>query len=369
MLVCKKCSAELPDTALFCAQCGFKLADNKVPTRKKKTRGNGQGSVYKDGATWRAQVTIGIDENGKQIYRKKRGFKTKKEAIEYLNELRFKPQKDSRIKSLYEAITPQIEKLSKNKQSHYKTAYNRMTVLHNQKIEILSIQDLQTIVDEKCPTKYPAKDMRDLFSLIYQRAMAEQMVSVNLAKFIVLPDSEETETIPLNETEIEALWQDFADGHIQTGCFILMCYTGTMPGELFKITPSNIDLKNAIITGAGIKTEKRKQAPIIIPNIIVPVVQELIKDKPQDERLWKGDEKSFYDYFAEMKKRCRLREEIRPYSCRHTLATTLSNKNISTEVIKEVMRHAKLTTTEHYIHKTSVPLKEKKAVNKAFKKK
>ncbi|MCQ2461977.1 MAG: tyrosine-type recombinase/integrase [Clostridia bacterium] len=309
---------------------------------------------------------MSIDENGKQVRRRKYGFRTKKEALDYLMELRFKPQKDSRIKSLYEALAPQIEKLSKDKQSHYKTAFNRMQVLHNQKIEVLSVQDLQTVVDENCPTKYPAKDMRDLFSLLYQRAMSEQIVSVNLSKFIVLPSSEETETTPLNEKEIEALWKDFTDGNTLTGCFLLMCYTGTMPGELFKITPANIDLTKKRITGAGIKTEKRKETPTILPDIIIPVVEELIKDKPQNERLWTGDEKSFYDYFAEMKKRCELREEIRPYSCRHTLATVLKKAKVDVEHIKEIMRHSKTSTTEHYIHLEKDQSAEAQAMNSAL---
>ena len=366
MKTCKKCSAQLPDEAVYCSQCGIQLSSEAPKSRKPKRRGNGQGSVYREGSGWCAAITVEIDLSGKQKYRKKRGFKTKKEAIDYLAQLRFTPNKDSRIKSIYADIAPQLEKLSKNKQSHYRTAYSRMTVLHNQRIEALSVHDLQDVVDESCSTRYPAKDMRDLFSLIYQRAIAEQMTAVNLSKYIVLPESEEKETVPLNQTEIKSLWTDYASGNILTGCFLLMIYTGTMPGELFKITPAHIDFENNLIRGAGIKTDKRKSAPIILPDIIVPVVKKLVDGKPETERLWKSDEKSFYKYFDELKKRCSLRDDIRPYSCRHTTATALSNSDISTDTIKEIMRHAKSSTTELYIHKPDIPTKEKEAMNLAF---
>lgn len=350
MLVCKKCSAEMPDTALFCSQCGFKLTDNKVPARKKKTRGNGQGSVYKRSNVWVAQVVIGVKTNGTYKYHRKSGFRTKKEAIEYLEKYKYVPQKSAKIRDLYKSVLPHIEELSKDKQSHYTTAWKRLQLLHNQDITNLSVHDLHEAIMNVVETYYPAKDMRDLLSLIYERAIDEQIVTVNLASRVTLKKGEESETVPLNEKEIEALWKDFAGGYTKTGCFILMCYTGTMPGELFKITPSNIDLSKKRIIGAGIKTKKRKETPIILPDIIIPVVEELIKEKPQDERLWKGDEKSFYDYFAKMKKRCQFREEIRPYSCRHTLATVLKKGNMDVEHIKEIMRHTRISTTEHYIH-------------------
>ena len=41
---------------------------------------------------------------------------------------------------------------------------------------------------------------------------------------------------------------------------------------------------------------------------------------------------------------------LTPYSCRHTTATALALGNIAPSVIQQVMRHAKFTTTQRYIH-------------------
>ena len=59
-----------------------------------KTRGNGQGTAYKRGNVWEAQVIVGWKLSDKPdappypIKRRKSGFKTKAAAIAYCNELR-----------------------------------------------------------------------------------------------------------------------------------------------------------------------------------------------------------------------------------------------------------------------------------------
>ena len=53
---------------------------------------------------------------------------------------------------------------------------------------------------------------------------------------------------------------------------------------------------------------------------------------------------------------------LTPYSCRHTAATTLALENVPPSVIQKVMRHAKFSTTEKYIHVSVDPMLE--AVNK-----
>lgn len=91
MSICIKCGTELPDRAQFCHMCGKKQA----ATEKKRAstcRPNGTGSVYKRGKTWMCSVVLGyiILDNGKRkaVRPTKGGFKTKKEAMEYLPILR-----------------------------------------------------------------------------------------------------------------------------------------------------------------------------------------------------------------------------------------------------------------------------------------
>jgi integrase/ribosomal protein L40E len=351
-ITCKKCNSVLPEKASFCPFCGSKqITPNKQ--QKTKSRGNGQGTAIKRGKTYTAIITIGYTLEGRPIRRTKGGFKTKKDALEYIPRLRedkpvlIKTKTLQDIWAVYEASS--FLKLSKSKQTHYRTAKKRLEPVFNFNIKDLGIADLQNIVDTTVETYYPAKDMRDLLSILYERAMAEQLVTVNLSKYIVLPDLNETETVPFTEEEILKLWEDYCEGHTKTGYFILMIYTGMMPGELLRLTPEMIDLKNKKITGCGIKTKKRKETAIVIPEIIIPLLETLLQQSTQ-ERFYPDVRDDFYNYFSEMIKRTNCNSELRPYSCRHTTATLLANKNISPAIIQEAMRHAKITTTQRYIH-------------------
>lgn len=362
---CLKCGVKIPEGAVFCPWCGKKQEGRK---QNPKSRGNGTGSVYKRGSTWCASVSIGRSPNGTMKRRVKGGFRTKKEAVLYLDQLRYAPKKDKTLLAIHDAITPHLESLSANKQTHYKTAWTRLEQLHMTSISVLSINDLQDAVDQAVNTYYPARDMRDLLSLIYQYAMREDMVSTNKAKFIVLPEKDEKDTEPFTAEEITALWKDYQQGNLQTGFFLLMIYTGMMPGELRKITIDMIDVFGKRIVGGGLKTEKRKQTPIILPDVIVPVVVDLMQGKQLGDRLCDLYENEFYDYFLEMKKRsgCRLIKTLRPYSCRHTTATTLADGNVSAAIIKEIMRHSKITSTQRYMHPDQETYQN--AMNDVFKK-
>ena len=122
-----------------------------------------------------------------------------------------------------------------------------------------------------------------------------------------------------------------------------------------------IDLTGNQIIGAGIKTKERKTNPIALADFIVPVVTQLMELSDTD-KLIRINRDNFYEtYHAKLKQYgCR---DLPPYSCRHTTATALAiGKNISPLLIQRIMRHAKITTTQRYIHASTSD--SVKAINK-----
>ena len=83
-MICKKCEKEVPDGP-FCLLCG---ARQQELGQRKKSRGNGQGSVYQlKNKSYIAVKTLGwyLDENGKKRRRiASKCFKRKKDAVEAL---------------------------------------------------------------------------------------------------------------------------------------------------------------------------------------------------------------------------------------------------------------------------------------------
>lgn len=363
---CIKCGAALPEEALFCPACGKKQA---VTQRKRSSssRPNGTGSVYRRGKTWECAVVLGYviqpDGTRKTIRPVKGGFKTKKEAMEYIPILRATPTKKVPtvidLWGTYKA-SKKFQKLSDSRKEKYEIAWKKLESLWFWKIDDLTTFDLQNAVDSNADTYYTARDLKNLLSKLYQTAMPDEFVKTNLSEYIELPDLNAKEQQPFTAEEISSLWHDYTAGNWWTGYILLMIYTGMMPGELLDARKSHIDWEGKQIVGAGKKTAKRRETPIVLADFILPVLSDLCDHTTGDKLIRINKDKFYETYYAVLERAgCR---RLTPYSCRHTAATSLALENIPPSVIQQIMRHTRYSTTEKYIHISVDPML--KAVNK-----
>jgi len=354
-MTCRKCKAEIPNESAYCLKCGTSQETKK---RKTRTHGNGLGTVFWDKTSWCAERTNGWEaksEDGKltvsRKYKKKRGFKTKREALQYLGKLiDIDTQRPiSTIAQLYEAYSESaMLKLSKDKIGAYKNAYKRISPLHNKLITSIRISELNNAIVGL--SHYPAKDIRDLVSNLYKIAIVEEQVQTNRALSMVLPElTDEKETTPWETEEVKTLWLDWKSGGRIAGACLVMIYSGMMPGELFKLEEQMINWSSNTILGCGMKTKKRKEKPIVFPDFIAPVLRDLYTTTPSKiNRVLGMNRDRFYDEFKLMKQRLGIREEVRPYSSRHSTSTALSLAKVPVALIVEIMRHKNYTTTLKY---------------------
>lgn len=361
---CVKCEKLLPDGAVFCPFCGKKQVTSERQKRH-RSRANGTGSVYKRGNTWEAAVTVGYKiVNGKPrcVRRTKGGFRTKKEGLIYLETLRQNKSREApTVNALWEDWKIGLyTKLSKSKQCAYRIAFDKLEAIQFCRIDLLTVGDLQRVINDKANTYYPARDIKSVLSHLYQLAIANQFVTVNLSDFIVLPELNAKERQAFTEDEIRLLWNDYAAGHIFTGYVLLMIYTGMMPAELLNARKDQIDWVGKTITGAGKKTKVRRDTPIVLADVIIPVLENLCNNC-SGEKVIAINKDNFYAQFHETMTRAGCRD-LTPYSCRHSTATALALDDIAPSVIQKVMRHAKFTTTQQYIHVDVAPMLD--AVNK-----
>ena len=144
-MLCKnaKCTREISDDYAFCPWCGKKQS---VPERTPRSRGNGQGSVYKlPNGKYKAVVTLYyyVDENGK-TKRKTRSkfFDKKKDAVAALPTLATAavPNRET-VRDMYEIYTRTnaYDKLSDSQVRKLTTAWKRLEPLHHVRMEQLSI--------------------------------------------------------------------------------------------------------------------------------------------------------------------------------------------------------------------------------------
>lgn len=328
---------------------------------KVKSRGNGQGTAYKRGNTWTACATVDWIEQAdptkpkKPIRRTKGGFATKRDALAYCPTLRAggyeRPQEAPRLSEYWKQYSEgDMLKISKGKQSAYKTAWNKLKPIHDVRVNNITVELLRKTVSDACHTFDPAKDCKSLLSNLFELAAADQYAPRELPSYIILPEHEEAERIPFNKEEQKKIWKAYDDGDRRAAAHLLMIYTGMMPGEAMLLKAENIHLEDRVIIRSGLKTKIRKRTPVVLADCILPVVEDLINHAMPSGYIWKRNEKAWYeDYYAVLDETgCR---KLPPYSCRHTTATALAvDKNVAPQTIRKIMRWSTMRMLDHYVH-------------------
>lgn len=328
---------------------------------KTRTRANGEGSVYRRGNVWEAQVIVGWklpsdpSKPKRAIKLRKSGFKTKKEAADYLHVLRRqrsgRPVSVPTVAYYWDVYSKgELLTLSSSKQTAYRIAWKKLESIHLHKMNDITVQTLRESVSATCKTYYTAKDCKNLLSALFKLAAADGYVQRDLPSFIILPELHEAERETFTADEQKSLWHLYEAGNIDAAIPLFMIFTGSLPGETMKLRTDQIDLESQTITGAGIKTEVRKKSPIVIADCLIPVMQDLIANAQPTGYLWPQNEKAWYDrYYAALESAgCR---RLTPYSCRHTAASRLAvDENIAPQTIRKVMRWSTSRMLDRYAH-------------------
>lgn len=325
--------------------------------RKYPVRANGTGSVYysnKEGR-WVAQIVVDrlVDEKMKvRFIYKRRYFKSRTEALKAVQKMdeEKKARPEFTVSYYYNSMSSHIDGLSKDKRSAYRTAYDRIKPIHHTPVKDLTLPQLQDLVDSAVSTYYPAHDIRTLLNGIYKKAVADDKeINAGLPGLITLPPLEEKEVEPFTEEEQLKLWYSYEAGNYDAAAPLIMIYTGMMTGELRKLTKDMIHLPEREIVKAGLKTWERKKRAVLIPDDIVPVLEDLIENTETD-RLYPMKEDIFYRNYYKALKDAGITRKLTPYSCRHTTATVLAvHANVAPQVLQRVMRWKSTKMADRYI--------------------
>ena len=350
-MICRKCKQDVPEGA-FCLACGAK---QEMSPRNKK-RGNGQGCVFRTASgSWAAEVTLGYyikDGKTKRKMKRKCGFRTKKEAVFYLDALRAERGRPRTVTmaELWESYSSSWS-LGKSKKCAYRIAWKKIVdEVGYRTIDSFSVDELQKIVDCSASSYYTRRDIKTVLSKLYQTAMRDDLIEKNRAEYISLPKLISSERETFSDADINALWDDYKTKKEPiTAQILILLYTGMRPCELLTIRVENIQLQEQYMTG-GAKTEKGRNRKIIIPSKLVPVVQEQMLSARAGKLAHYKKTSIFYETWAEKRAALGLRSTLTPYCARHTYISRLTALKVSPAMLQELAGHEDYETTLIYTH-------------------
>ena len=359
---CRKCRAEIPEGSKFCMMCGVP----QEVSHNTKQRGNGTGTVYKRGKTWTAFRVIGYTttEDGKlhKTTRSKGGFRTKKEALEYLPKLtEAAGKKVPTWAQLYEAWKP-THRAGKSTMDCYAAAEKHFKAVWHLPFDRIDIDDLQDCVDD-CPKgKRTRENMKALAGLLYKYAIPRHIASLNIAQYLTVGAGEAGERSALPGEALEALTR--AAGAVQGADYILaQCYLGFRPSELLALDVRDYDRKERAFTG-GAKTDAGRDRVVTVSPKIQPIIDRLTRDKisgpvfcAPDGGAMTADQ--YRALFYRVLEECGIenpvegpegakRHRYTPHSCRHTFATLMKRVDGADKDKLELIGHTSNEMLRHY---------------------
>ena len=321
-------------------------------------RGNGEGSVFKLSGKrrnpWAVRITVGWNEDGKQILKYLGYYRTKTDAKKALNEYIRNPYElDNKKITLKEVYDRWLEttNLSEMTLRSYKSGFNRFAPLHSQPIMKLKAMHFEEIlVNVTTSGQHTAKNA---LGRVYEYALKNDIVSKNIVPLIQTERHTATrEKIPFTKDQIRTLLE-FTDHHYADTLNILL-YTGLRITELFDIETANIHLDQRYMVG-GKKTKAGT-------NRIIPIhdeIYEIIKAKYNPDNKYlitslRGRKVQYQNYLTTF---CNpLKEELgmkqTPHDTRHAFITQADENEVDRISLQRIVGHNDADTTEHYTART-----------------
>jgi integrase len=342
-MLCVKCGVNIPDESIFCNMCGKKQVTQKQGG--KKTRGNGQGSVYKlKNGKWRAAKTLGYytDDNGnvRRSVITKSTFTTKKDAVKWLAEEHEakKKKKEPTFKELYDQWYP-THNASRDTLNCYNAAMKYFKPLWGNKLPDIDIDDLQECLDD-CPKgKRTKQNMKAACGLVYKFGIPRNLIpnNMNLAQFLRVTGESTESKAALTMDDVEKIRS--CVGVVKGANYVYsQIYLGFRPSEFLGLDAEKYDKKEKAFIGGG-KTEAGTNRIVTVSPKIAPIIDKLTERKASGPVFCSDDgsrmsikeyRKLFYGVLEAAgidnpteETNGVLRHKYTPHSCRHTFATML----------------------------------------------
>lgn len=177
---------------------------------------------------------------------------------------------------------------------------------------------------------------------LYNWMMIQYKIAENPAKYLVSPKKDKVIPHTINAEDIIKAVKQEPRKDIKLA-IIMMASMGLRVSETreIKIEDINFNTAQAIIMGKG-----RKERCIYFPSYILEMIKAI--GKKQGAIFEKWDDRGFrYAIYTAFK---RIGVDASPHQLRHTFATNAVNEGMRLDVLREILGHTSIATTQIYLH-------------------
>ena len=356
--------------------------------KKKRRRGNGEGTVFEDkkNKRWIGQYITGTTVEGKPIRKSVYG-KTQKEVLNKLNEIKYEINKDIYVEKngielvkIMEDIRE--EKFASNTISGGQYARLKWTInkiknspIGNKKIQDITKKDIQNFLNSiKDLSDSYIKKIYEQFVQAYHRAEIKKYISYNPMYEVIKPKSNKetkiVEALDINSQKLFTKYLNNVDINVQPykNIFLIQMYMGLRIGEVLALGKENIDLENnllyvnrtltndkefAIILGNKAKTYAGNRT-LPIPQFLTPIFEEQLKYANENLHNLIFTNNNSYIRTAAINKELKriFKEELKTnykdistHCLRHTYGTRCIEAGMTAVVLQRLMGHKDVTVT------------------------
>ncbi len=356
--------------------------------KKKRRRGNGEGTVFEDkkNKRWIGQYITGINSEGKPVRKSVYG-KTQKEVLNKLNEIKYEINKEiyvekNGIKLVKIMEDIREEKLASNTISGGQYARLKWTInkiknspIGNKKIQDITKKDIQDFLNSiKDLSDSYIKKIYEQFVQAYHRAEIKKYISYNPMYEVIKPKSnKQTKVVDALEINVQKLFTQYLnkvsiENQPYKNIFLIQLYMGLRIGEVLALGKENIDLENnllyvkrtltndkefAIILGNKAKTYAGNRT-LPIPQFLTSIFEEQLKYANENLHNLIFTNNNSYVRTSSVNQELKriFKEELKvnnkdisTHCLRHTYGTRCVEAGMTAVVLQRLMGHKDVTVT------------------------